>query len=62
VLELNRQAQRQLRCTNDLQVIAGATHLFEEPGTLEAVAHLASDWFARQLAQTPASQPELQKT
>ena len=49
VLELNRQAQRQLRCPNDLEVVVGATHLFEEPGTLEAVARLASDWFARHL-------------
>jgi len=50
VLELNREAQRELRCVNDLEVVLGATHLFEEPGTLEAVARLASDWFARQLS------------
>jgi putative phosphoribosyl transferase len=60
VLELNRQAQRQLHCTNDLEVVAGATHLFEEPGTLEAVARLASGWFARHLAPTPASTPSPQ--
>ncbi|MGZ4233524.1 MAG: dienelactone hydrolase family protein [Solirubrobacteraceae bacterium] len=59
VLELNRQAQRQLRCTNDLEVVAGATHLFEEPGTLEAVGRLASDWLARHLARTPAPDPAL---
>jgi putative phosphoribosyl transferase len=62
VLELNRQAQRQLRCPNDLEVVAHATHLFEEPGTLEAVARLASDWFARHLAATPAPEPALHKT
>jgi len=55
VLELNRQAQLRLRCTNNLEVVLGATHLFEEPGTLEAVARLASDWFARHLAGSPAS-------
>lgn len=47
VLELNRQAQRQLRCTNDLEVVTGATHLFEEPGTLDEAARLAADWLVR---------------
>lgn len=45
VLELNQDAQRQLQRSNRLSVVAGATHLFEEPGTLEAVAALAGDWF-----------------
>ncbi len=45
VLELNRSAQRQLRCENRLSVVPGATHLFEEPGTLETAADLARDWF-----------------
>ena len=45
VLELNRQAQEQLRCENRLEVVPGATHLFEEPGTLEAAASSASRWF-----------------
>ncbi len=49
VLELNRQAQRHLRGPNDLVVVPGATHLFEEPGALEAVADLAGDWFSRHL-------------
>jgi len=62
VLELNRQAQRQLHCTSELEVVVGATHLFEEPGTLEAVARLASDWFTRHLAGTPVGEPALQKT
>ena len=62
VLELNRQAQRQLYCTNDLEVVVGATHLFEEPGTLEAVARLASDWFARHVDAAPAPKPAVHKT
>ncbi len=45
VLALNRDAARQLRCEHELTVVPGATHLFEEPGTLEAVASLAADWF-----------------
>ncbi len=47
VLELNREAQRQLRCENRLSVVPGATHLFEEPGTLDAAASLAADWFTQ---------------
>ncbi len=50
VLALNRQAQRQLRCTNQLAVVSGATHLFEEPGALEQVGRLAIEWFERHLA------------
>ncbi len=45
VLVLNRDAARLLRCEHQLTVVPGATHLFEEPGTLEAVAALAADWF-----------------
>jgi putative phosphoribosyl transferase len=45
VLSLNRQAQQRLRCENRLTVVPGATHLFDEPGTLEQVARLAADWF-----------------
>jgi putative phosphoribosyl transferase len=45
VLELNRQAQRRLRGETRLEVIPGATHLFEEPGALEEVAGLAVEWF-----------------
>lgn len=45
VLELNRQAASHLRCPHHLSVVPGATHLFEEPGTLEAVARQAADWF-----------------
>ncbi len=49
VLDLNRQAQAQLRVESDLRVIPGATHLFEEPGTLEAAAGAARDWFVDHL-------------
>ncbi|QES18050.1 alpha/beta family hydrolase [Streptomyces venezuelae] len=45
VLDLNRRAQAMLRCENRLTVVPGATHLFEEPGALEEVAELATDWF-----------------
>jgi putative phosphoribosyl transferase len=45
VLELNRSAQARLRCENRLDVIPGATHLFEEPGALDRVADLAGEWF-----------------
>lgn len=49
VIELNRQAQSQMTNTNKLVIIPGATHLFEEPGKLEEVAHFAADWFNRYL-------------
>ncbi|MEU2880000.1 hypothetical protein ABZ651_27930, partial [Streptomyces sp. NPDC007070] len=45
VLDLNRQAQTHLTCENHLTTVPGATHLFEEPGALEAVTDLARDWF-----------------
>jgi putative phosphoribosyl transferase len=45
VLALNRHAQGSLRCPNRLEVVPGATHLFEEPGALDIVAQLAADWF-----------------
>ncbi|MFY4719558.1 phosphoribosyltransferase family protein [Streptomyces sp. LaBMicrA B280] len=50
VLDLNRDAQTRLRCENRLETVPGATHLFEEPGTLERVTELARDWFADHLA------------
>jgi hypothetical protein len=49
LIELNRVAFAQLRCENRLEIVPGATHLFEEPGTLEEVARLARDWFVRYL-------------
>lgn len=53
VAGLNRQAQARLRCENRLDVVPGATHLFEERGALEQVAALASDWFTRHLVGIP---------
>jgi putative phosphoribosyl transferase len=52
VLGLNQRAQAELQCENELAVIPGATHLFEEPGALDAVAALARDWFARHMIAT----------
>jgi dienelactone hydrolase len=54
VLELNRAASRQLTCTRMIEVIPGATHLFEEPGTLEAVAAAAGAWFQQHLTSAQA--------
>lgn len=54
VLELNRTAQRRLRCVNDLAVVPDATHLFEEPGALEQVARLAIEWLDLHLASASA--------
>lgn len=49
VLDLNEKALRMLRCEARLVVVPGATHLFEEPGALDAVARLAGDWFVEHL-------------
>ena len=49
VIELNETAQRVLLCENVLQIVPGATHLFEEPGTLEEVERLATAWFRKWL-------------
>jgi len=49
VLGLNEQALARLRCQKELRVIDGATHLFEEPGTLARVARLARAWFRQYL-------------
>jgi putative phosphoribosyl transferase len=53
VLDLNRAAQTQLTCENRLAIVPGATHLFEEPGTLQVAAELARDWFVVHLAAAP---------
>lgn len=50
VLALNRRAQARLRCESRLHVVPGATHLFGEPGALEQVARVASEWFTRHFA------------
>ena len=49
VIEMNQAAYAQLPGVKELQIIPGATHLFEEPGTLEEVARLAREWFQRYL-------------
>jgi dienelactone hydrolase len=53
VIQLNRQALQELGGTKQLVIIPGATHLFEEPGALEQVAALASEWFRRYLEGEP---------
>lgn len=50
VLQLNQAAMRAMSCRKRLEVVPGATHLFEEPGTLDAAAHLAGAWFEDHLA------------
>jgi putative phosphoribosyl transferase len=50
IMKLNQQALAQLRTEKQLEIVAGATHLFEEPGTLKQVAQLASQWFDRYLS------------
>jgi len=50
VLELNLRAAERLRCPHDLVAVAGAGHLFEEPGAMQRVAELAIEWFRRHLA------------
>jgi putative phosphoribosyl transferase len=50
VIQLNEQALRALRCEKALRIVAGASHLFEEPGTLDSVAHLAAEWFVEHLS------------
>jgi putative phosphoribosyl transferase len=49
VIEPNEMARDQMRCEVKLQIVSGATHLFEEPGALESVAELASDWFVKHI-------------
>jgi putative phosphoribosyl transferase len=49
VMAMNRAAYGALRCPKALRIVPGATHLFEEPGTLEEVARLATEWFRRYL-------------
>jgi dienelactone hydrolase len=54
VIELNEQARDRMRCEVKLEIIPGATHLFEEPGTLEKVAQLASAWFVNHIGGSSA--------
>jgi fermentation-respiration switch protein FrsA (DUF1100 family) len=50
VIDLNDQAAQRLSCAFAVEIVPGATHLFEEPGTLEQVVELAGDWFETRLA------------
>lgn len=56
VIEMNRAAMRQMRAHVELEIVPGATHLFEEPGTLEQVERLAAAWFTRYLRRPAAEQ------
>ena len=47
VIQMNEEAYARLRCVKELKIVPGATHLFEEPGALEEVARLATEWFQR---------------
>ena len=49
VIEMNRQAYEQMRCERRIEIVPGASHLFEEPGKLDIVARLARDWFDEHL-------------
>jgi putative phosphoribosyl transferase len=53
VIDLNQAAYALIECEKELVIVPGATHLFEEPGTLEEVARLAALWFSRYLPQQP---------
>jgi putative phosphoribosyl transferase len=53
VIELNQEAARRMRAPVQLQIVPGATHLFEEPGTLEKVARLAAEWCTKHLKRQP---------
>jgi putative phosphoribosyl transferase len=50
-VELNREAMVRMRAAVELEIVAGATHLFEEPGALEEVARLATGWCRRHLCE-----------
>ena len=49
MIELNEKAYERLHCEKALRIVPGASHLFEEPGTLEIVAKMAAEWFANHL-------------
>src|SRR5205085_1936599 len=58
VIPLTRSAFEQLSCEKDLAIVPGATHLFEEPGTLEQVTQLAKRWFSRYLSSSLREAPD----
>ena len=53
VIQLNKEAYQRLRCMRKMSIVPSATHLFEEPGTLEKVAALAAGWFQHHLGESP---------
>jgi putative phosphoribosyl transferase len=55
VIQLNEQACSKLKCEKEIQIVKGATHLFEEPGKLDEVASLAVDWFKKHLVLHPVT-------
>ena len=57
VIQMNRDAMRQMRAEVTLEIVPGASHLFEESGTLERVAELAGNWFSRYLQPTVSTKP-----
>ena len=57
VIEMNRQAFERLRCEKKMILVPGATHLFEEPGTLEQVATLAAEWFTGHFSRPAEGRP-----
>jgi len=59
VIRLNEQAYALLHCEKALRIVPGASHLFEEPGTLEEVTRLATEWFGRHLVRRPATAPRV---
>ena len=59
VIQMNRDAMRQMRGEVALDIVPGATHLFEEPGTLERVAELAGVWFDRYLHQSSSTERQV---
>ncbi len=54
VIEMNETARAQMKAEVEMAIVPGATHLFEEPGTIEQVMELAADWFQRRLAGSAA--------
>lgn len=61
VIGMNRNALAELRCEKKLVIVPGATHLFEEPGTLEEVARLAAEWFSQYLVQPNYTRAQVAK-
>jgi pimeloyl-ACP methyl ester carboxylesterase len=61
VIELNKQAYKFLKCEKKLEIIEGATHLFEEPGKLDQVAELAASWFMEHIVNAKVNSHALHK-